>query len=51
MNPLIPSAAPVSVSGTDEQAGSFKDAPRCHRVGGSDDNTELSDGMATPALL
>src|ERR1700684_1052976 len=34
-------------SGTCEQAGSFKDAPRCHRVGGSDDNTELYDGMAT----
>ena len=34
-----------------EQAcGRIKDAPRCHRVGGSDDNTELSVESHTRAL-
>src|SRR6267154_298970 len=30
---------------------SIEDAPRCHRVGGSDDNTELSSQLATRASL
>ena len=38
----MPSAAPVSIQTCEQADSQFKDAPRCHRVGGSDDNTELS---------
>ena len=51
-DPLIPSAAP-SADACEQADARFKDAPRCHRVGGSDDNTELSAQSHTrvPALL
>jgi hypothetical protein len=50
-DPLFPSAAPVSIRTRKQADNGFEDAPRCHRVGGSDDNAELSRQVPTRALL